>query len=125
MCLNSRAALMPRRGRDGAEIAPNRHCNSHTLLGAQALERTVDEALANAGMRAEEVDAVGVTVGPGLEVCLRVGCEGAKAIAARHGKPFVGVHHLEAHVLLARLACTPPPLGPRPAGGRARIGGLK
>ena len=55
---------------------------------AQALERTVDEALANAGMRAEEVDAVGVTVGPGLEVCLRVGCEGAKAIAAALPRTF-------------------------------------
>ena len=51
----------------------------------------------------DEVDAVAVTVGPGLEICLRVGCEGAKALALAHGKPFVGVHHLEAHVLMARL----------------------
>jgi N6-L-threonylcarbamoyladenine synthase len=42
-----------------------------------------------------QVDAVGVTVGPGLEICLRVGCEHAKALAAEHDKPFVTVHHLE------------------------------
>ena len=47
---------------------------------------------------------MGVTVGPGLEICLRVGTEGAKALARAHAKPFVGIHHLEAHVLMARLA---------------------
>lgn len=36
-----------------------------------------------------------VTVGPGLEICLRVGCSTAKDLAARHAKPFVTVHHLE------------------------------
>ena len=71
----------------------------------EALDRTIDEALARAGMTtAAEVDAVAVTVGPGLEICLRVGTEGAKALALKHDKPFVGVHHLEAHVLMARLA---------------------
>lgn len=49
---------------------------------------------------------------PGLEICLRVGCESAKALAAEHAKPFVAVHHLEAHVLMARLACETPPAFP-------------
>ena len=72
---------------------------------AEALDRVVTEALKNANMSSvAEVDAVGVTVGPGLEICLRVGTEGAKALALKHNKPFVGVHHLEAHVLMARLA---------------------
>lgn len=72
---------------------------------ATALNATIAEALTRAGMRsAAEVDAIAVTVGPGLEICLRVGCEGAKALALEHSKPFVGVHHLEAHVLMARLA---------------------
>ena len=71
---------------------------------AEALDRVVAEALGRAGMESvAEVDAVAVTVGPGLEICLRVGCEGAKALAIEHGKPFVGVHHLEAHVLMSRL----------------------
>ncbi len=82
-------------------VVPGIARDAHTA----ALDNTVAEALARAGMAsAAEVDAVAVTVGPGLEICLRVGCEGAKALAVRHGKPFVGVHHLEAHVLMSRLA---------------------
>ena len=72
---------------------------------AAALDRVVEEALSDAGMASvSEVDAIAVTVGPGLEICLRVGCEGAKALALKYDKPFVGVHHLEAHVLMSRLA---------------------
>ncbi|KAG5176158.1 glycoprotease family-domain-containing protein [Tribonema minus] len=67
------------------------------------IDRIVAAALAQAGMAsAAQVDAVAVTVGPGLEICLRVGCEKAKALALEHAKPFVAVHHLEAHVMLAR-----------------------
>ena len=43
-------------------------------------------------------------MGPGLEICLRVGFRAAAALAAAHRLPFVGVHHLEAHVLTARQA---------------------
>jgi N6-L-threonylcarbamoyladenine synthase len=53
-------------------------------------------------MRAEQLDAVGVTMGPGLEICLRVGYRAARALARDHGKPFVAVNHLEAHVLMTR-----------------------
>lgn len=70
-----------------------------------AVGRVVEEALAAAGMSSvAEVDAIGVTVGPGLEICLRVGSNHAIELAERHGKPFVAVHHLEAHCLMARLA---------------------
>lgn len=67
------------------------------------IDRVVQQALDNASMRMEDVDAVGVTVGPGLEICLRVGCNKGRELASRHGKPFVGVHHLEAHILMARI----------------------
>ena len=78
----------------------------------EALDRVVGEALNRAGMAsADDVDVIAVTVGPGLEICLRVGCEGAKALALEHDKPFVGVHHLEAHVLMARLAVGPDAVG--------------
>lgn len=71
---------------------------------AAVIDAMVAEALKKAGMAsAAEVDAVGVTVGPGLEICLRVGCETGKALAAAHAKPFVCVHHLEAHCLMARM----------------------
>ncbi len=58
------------------------------------IHTVIESALQNAGMKMEDVDAVGVTVGPGLEICLRVGCERAKELAVEYGKPFVGVHHV-------------------------------
>jgi len=68
------------------------------------LDRVIAEAIERAGLASiEDVDAIGVTVGPGLEICLRVGCNRAKDLAMRYNKPFVGVHHLEAHILMARL----------------------
>jgi N6-L-threonylcarbamoyladenine synthase len=68
------------------------------------IDRVVHQALERAGMKsAAEVDAIGVTVGPGLEICLRVGCTRAQELAIKYKKPFVGVHHLEAHILMARL----------------------
>jgi len=45
-----------------------------------------------------------VTVGPGLEICLRVGCNAAREMAIKNRKPFVAVHHLEAHILMSRLS---------------------
>jgi len=67
------------------------------------IERVIQSALNNANMSIEDVDAIGVTVGPGLEICLRVGCNTAKELAMKYKKPFVGVHHLEAHILMARI----------------------
>lgn len=68
-----------------------------------AIDAVVAAALADAGMAsAAEVDAVAVTTGPGLEICLRVGVAKATDLALAHGKPFVAVHHLEAHCLLTR-----------------------
>lgn len=40
----------------------------------EAIDRVVDEALAKAGITASQLDAVAVTVGPGLALCLRVSC---------------------------------------------------
>eukprot|EP01032_Pedospumella_encystans_P027868 gene27868-31482_t len=71
----------------------------------------VDEALAQSGLKMEDIDAVAVTQGPGLEVCLRVGMRKAQAIAAEYKKPFVTVHHLEAHCMMARLAGQIPQIG--------------
>lgn len=95
--LASQAALHEEWGGVKPDVARDAH--------AAALDRVVGEALERAGLAtAADVDAIAVTVGPGLEICLRVGCEGAKALALAHDKPFVGVHHLEAHVLMSRLA---------------------
>ena len=68
------------------------------------IDHVVESALTEAKLKSiDEVDAIAVTVGPGLEICLRVGCEKAHELAKTFSKPFVGVHHLEAHILMARL----------------------
>jgi N6-L-threonylcarbamoyladenine synthase len=58
----------------------------------------VREALAQAGMKLEELDAIGVTQGPGLVGALLVGITYGKTLASALGKPFVAVNHLEGHV---------------------------
>jgi N6-L-threonylcarbamoyladenine synthase len=50
------------------------------------------------------VDALAVTAGPGLAVCLRVGFQTAVSLAEHLGVPLVKVNHLQAHILAARLA---------------------
>ncbi|KAJ2004439.1 Mitochondrial tRNAs modification protein [Coemansia sp. RSA 2322] len=49
------------------------------------------------------IDAVAVTRGPGMAASLCVGLAAAKTLAAVHGLPLVGVHHMEAHALVARM----------------------
>ncbi len=68
----------------------------------------VDEALARAGVRPEELDGVAVTSGPGLVGALLVGVQAAKALALAWGKPLVRVNHLEGHLVAAFLADPPP-----------------
>src|SRR5216117_1850175 len=58
----------------------------------------VREALAQAGMKLADVDAIGVTKGPGLVGALLVGITYAKTLAQSLGKPLVPVNHLEGHV---------------------------
>jgi N6-L-threonylcarbamoyladenine synthase len=58
----------------------------------------VDEAFARAGVRAEELDGIAVTQGPGLVGSLLVGLSYAKAMAYALCKPLVGVNHIEGHV---------------------------
>jgi N6-L-threonylcarbamoyladenine synthase len=58
----------------------------------------VREALAQAGLKLEDVDAIGVTQGPGLVGALLVGITYGKTLAQSLGKPLVPVNHLEGHV---------------------------
>jgi N6-L-threonylcarbamoyladenine synthase len=58
----------------------------------------VREALTQAGMKLSDVDAIGVTQGPGLVGALLVGITYGKALAQALGKPLVPVNHLEGHV---------------------------
>jgi N6-L-threonylcarbamoyladenine synthase len=63
----------------------------------------VREALAGAGLRFDELDAIGVTQGPGLVGSLLVGITYGKTLAEALGKPLVAVNHLEGHVHAAFL----------------------
>jgi tRNA N6-adenosine threonylcarbamoyltransferase len=68
----------------------------------------IERALVEAGVQLRDVDGIAVTQGPGLVGSLLVGCTVAKALAYVHGKPLVGVNHLEGHVYAAFLTDDPP-----------------
>jgi N6-L-threonylcarbamoyladenine synthase len=59
---------------------------------------TLQEALADAGVQLDDVDAIAVTSGPGLAGALMVGVCAAKALAVATGKPLYAINHLVAHV---------------------------
>jgi N6-L-threonylcarbamoyladenine synthase len=63
----------------------------------------VDGALKNAGATLADVDGFAVTYGPGLVGSLLVGMSLVKGLSFRSGIPFVGVNHLEAHLLAIHL----------------------
>jgi len=66
------------------------------------------QTLADAGVGLEAVDVVAFTQGPGLAGALLVGAGVACALAAALGKPTLGVHHLEGHLLSPFLSADPP-----------------
>ncbi|MDZ4092076.1 MAG: tRNA (adenosine(37)-N6)-threonylcarbamoyltransferase complex transferase subunit TsaD [Arthrobacter sp.] len=59
---------------------------------------TLREALAEAGVTLDDIDAIAVTSGPGLAGALMVGVCAAKALAVATGKPLYAINHLVAHV---------------------------
>lgn len=63
----------------------------------------VREAIEQAGLRFEELDAIGVTQGPGLVGSLLVGITYGKTLAVALGKPLIAVNHLEGHIHAAFL----------------------
>ncbi len=68
----------------------------------------IDEALSRAKVTLSDIGQIAVTSGPGLQGALLVGLEVGKAMAAARKIPFVGVNHLEGHLLAARLMPDPP-----------------
>jgi N6-L-threonylcarbamoyladenine synthase len=71
----------------------------------------LEQAFGQAGCKPEEVDLIGVTLGPGLIGSLLVGICTAKALALSLDKPLIGVNHVEAH-LMANLLLDEPPQPP-------------
>jgi N6-L-threonylcarbamoyladenine synthase len=69
----------------------------------EAMVPAVDRALATAGAKLADVDAIAVTAGPGLAGALLVGVCAAKAYSLALGKPLYGVNHLAAHIAVDQL----------------------
>ena len=65
----------------------------------EKIDFIIDKALKDSKISLKEIDGVAATAGPGLIVCLSVGLNIGKSIAAFSNKPFVGVNHLEGHAL--------------------------
>jgi len=64
----------------------------------------VEQAVLDAGISYDQLDAICVTRGPGLGSTLEVGMNFAKGLALGIDKPLIGVHHLEGHIYSLRLA---------------------
>ena len=69
----------------------------------ELIQPVIDEAISGAGIHADRIDAIAVTVGPGLIGALLVGVSAAKAMALSLDRPLIGVNHLEAHLYAALL----------------------
>jgi N6-L-threonylcarbamoyladenine synthase len=65
----------------------------------QHLIPVVQEAISSSGMSKSELNAVAVTLGPGLMGSLMVGVSFAKSLAYSLGIPLIGVNHMEAHIM--------------------------
>lgn len=103
------AASVVRNGREVLSNVISSQIELHKLYGGvvpeiasrkhiEKINQVIEEALTEANVTLEELDAVAVTYGPGLVGALLVGVASAKAISYGIGKPLVGVHHIEGHI---------------------------
>ena len=69
----------------------------------EKIDLITEKAISESKIRLDEIDAVAATAGPGLIVCLTIGLNFGKTIAASLDKPFVAVNHLEGHALSPKL----------------------
>ena len=95
--ISSQIALHTLYGGVVPEIASRKHI--------EKINEVIQEALGQAGVKLSEIDAIGVTYGPGLVGALLVGVAEAKAISYAAGIPLVGVHHIEGHISANYIAC--------------------
>ena len=103
------AAAVVKNGREVLSNVISSQIALHTLYGGvvpeiasrkhiEKINQVITQALEDADTTLEEIDAIGVTYGPGLVGALLVGVAEAKAIAYAAKKPLVGVHHIEGHI---------------------------
>lgn len=67
------------------------------------IEKVVDNALQSANMSVNDIDAIATTVKPGLPLSLVIGAKYGKYLCKKYNKPFIPIHHMEAHALTARM----------------------
>lgn len=103
------AAAIVVNGRDVRSNVISSQIALHTLYGGvvpeiasrkhiEKINQVITQALAEADTSLDEIDAIGVTYGPGLVGALLVGVAEAKAISFAKKIPLVGVHHIEGHI---------------------------
>ncbi|KFP69285.1 hypothetical protein N310_05673, partial [Acanthisitta chloris] len=72
-------------------------------LHRENIEQVVQEALRVSGVSVPELSAIATTVKPGLALSLGVGLQYSLSLVNRYQKPFIPIHHMEAHALTIRL----------------------
>ncbi|WP_426354272.1 tRNA (adenosine(37)-N6)-threonylcarbamoyltransferase complex transferase subunit TsaD [Exiguobacterium sp. R-39] len=108
------AAAVVRGGTDVLSNVVSSQIESHKRFGGvvpevasrhhvERITYVIDDALTEAGVTMDDIDAIAVTEGPGLVGALLVGVSAAKALAFAHSKPLLGVHHIAGHIYANRL----------------------
>ena len=103
------AAAVVKNGREVLSNVISSQIALHTLYGGvvpeiafrkhiEKINQVIQEALDEAHVTLDDIDAIGVTYGPGLVGALLVGVAAAKAISYAKKIPLVGVHHIEGHI---------------------------
>ena len=103
------AAAVVKNGREVLSNIISSQIALHTLYGGvvpeiasrkhiEKINQVIEEALKQAEVTLNDIDAIGVTYGPGLVGALLVGVAEAKAISYAAKKPLIGVHHIEGHI---------------------------
>ncbi|TWT42035.1 tRNA N6-adenosine threonylcarbamoyltransferase [Phycisphaerae bacterium RAS1] len=99
--VSSQASLHARYAGIVPEIAARAH--------VEQIRPIIEEAIRIAAVRFVDLDAVAVTIGPGLVGSLLIGLTAAKTICLTQALPLVAVDHIHAHAVSAALAADPPP----------------
>ncbi|CAD1468515.1 unnamed protein product, partial [Heterotrigona itama] len=74
------------------------------ILHRNNITKTCENALKAANLKLKDIDAIATTVKPGLPMSLKVGAQFGKYLATVGEKPFIPIHHMEAHALTARMS---------------------
>lgn len=129
------AAAVVKNGRDVLSNVISSQIELHKLYGGvvpeiasrkhmEKINQVIEEALMEAKVTLDDIDAVAVTYGPGLVGALLVGVAEAKAICYARKKPLVGVNHIEGHIsanYIEHLDLEPPFLSLVVSGGHTHL----